>query len=97
FSSQKPDIIITDIQMPKMDGLEFITKVRESNSNIPIIVLSAHSEKEKLFKSIKLGVVDYLTKPIDRKEFKSSIDNAIDKILSYNNNLNYEGNILYLP
>lgn len=68
FKSVKPDIIITDIMMPKMDGLEMSIEIKKMNENIPIIVLSAFSEQEKLLKAIDVGITKYFIKPFDPDE-----------------------------
>ncbi|WP_368030516.1 response regulator transcription factor [Arcobacter sp. s6] len=65
FKSFKPDIIITDIMMPLCDGLDMTIKIKESDNFIPIIVLSAHSDKEKLLKAIDVGISKYFIKPFD--------------------------------
>ena len=59
------DLIITDINMPKMDGLEMIQVIRNENQQIPIIILSAHIKPEYFLKSIKLNIKGYLVKPLD--------------------------------
>ncbi len=61
----KPDIVITDITMPKMDGLEMARKIHNEDRNIPLIVLSAYSDKEKLLCAIDVGINKYLIKPFD--------------------------------
>ena len=68
FKTFKPDIIITDIMMPFCDGLEMTQKIKELDENIPIIVLSAHSDKEKLLKAIDLGINKYFIKPLIQKK-----------------------------
>jgi DNA-binding response OmpR family regulator len=68
FKSVKPDLIITDIMMPKMDGLEMTIKIKALNEQIPIIVLSAFSDKEKLLKAIDVGITKYFIKPFDPDE-----------------------------
>lgn len=68
FKSVKPDIIITDIMMPKVDGLEMTMKIKELNDKVPIIVLSAFSDKEKLLKAIDVGITKYFIKPFDPDE-----------------------------
>jgi two-component system, response regulator YesN len=62
-SKVKPDIIITDICMPGLSGLELIRRLKESGSSSKIIVLSAHSEFEYARSAFKLGIEDYLLKP----------------------------------
>jgi DNA-binding response OmpR family regulator len=68
FQSFKPNIIISDIMMPNLNGLEMSKKIKEQ-SNIPIIILSAHSQKEMLLEAIDLGINKYFIKPFDIEEF----------------------------
>ncbi|MCG3656062.1 response regulator transcription factor [Aliarcobacter butzleri] len=85
FQSFKPDIIISDITMPNLDGLEMCQKIREE-SNIPIVILSAYSQKEKLLKAIDLGISKYFIKPFDIEEFLEYLKNLsknIKKIKTY--------------
>jgi len=72
----KPDIIICDISMPGMDGLEFMGAVRNNEyfSDIPVIFLSALTEKSTVRKGMNLGAEDYLTKPFQEEELLSSIE-----------------------
>jgi len=68
---ENPDIdaIITDINMPYMNGLDMIKKLKESGSTVPIIVMSAHTETEYSDKAKELGVEKYLLKPFDFIKF----------------------------
>jgi len=63
-----PDIVITDIMMPKLNGLEMAKRLKLSNPNIPIIILSAFSETDKLLNAIDLGIIKYFIKPYDPDE-----------------------------
>lgn len=65
FHKVNPDIVITDIMMPNLDGLEMTKKIKQLDENIPVIILSAYSEKEKLLKAIDLGISKYFIKPFD--------------------------------
>ncbi len=58
------DLIITDINMPIMNGLEMSEKIRELNDSIPIIFVTAHNENNYLYKAIKMGISDFIIKPI---------------------------------
>ena len=80
YHSFKPDIIITDIMMPFCDGLEMTQKIKELDENIPIIVLSAHSDKEKLLKAIDLGINKYFIKPFEPDELISYINKIVLKL-----------------
>jgi DNA-binding response OmpR family regulator len=64
----QPDIVITDITMPKMNGLEMSTKLRETSPDLPIVILSAYSQKEYLLEAIDVGITKYLIKPFDPDE-----------------------------
>lgn len=68
---KNPDLsmIITDINMPVMNGLEMIEELKQKNINLPIIVMSAHTELEYINKAKELGVNDYLLKPFDFIKF----------------------------
>lgn len=80
FKTFKPDIIITDIMMPFCDGLEMTQKIKELDDNIPIIVLSAHSDKEKLLTAIDLGINKYFIKPFDPEEVIEHINKIAPKL-----------------
>lgn len=80
FKSFKPDIIITDIMMPFCDGLEMTLKIKALDEFIPIIVLSAHSDKEKLLKAIDLGINKYFIKPFDPEELLEHINKLALKL-----------------
>lgn len=80
FLKTSPDIIITDIMMPNFTGLEMAKKIRQENKTIPIIILSAFSEKEKLFGAIDAGVTKYFTKPYDPDEILEYIQSIADSL-----------------
>ena len=69
-----PSFIITDIEMPHMDGLEFLDILRKKNENVPAIITSAYSNKEYLLQSIKLQLSDYLMKPIDYNDLMLALE-----------------------
>ena len=75
------NLIITDINMPKLNGLEMIKKIRELNKIIPILVLSAHDDSNFFTKSIKLGVEGYLLKPIDIDQFMDILTITTAKLI----------------
>ena len=63
------DLVVTDINMPVMNGLEMIEEAKKINANLPFIIMSAHTEPEYLNTAKKLGVTDYLLKPFDFIKF----------------------------
>jgi two-component system, response regulator YesN len=74
-----PDIIITDIVMPQMDGLALTEKVRTQYPDIKIIILSAYEEFEYAKKALKHGVCDYITKPIDYEQLLECVKKVVDE------------------
>jgi DNA-binding response OmpR family regulator len=74
YEQHHPNLMLVDINLPKIDGLEVIKRVRESDKYTPIVVLSAYSDKEKLLKAIKLGLSDYLVKPVPHKKLLALFD-----------------------
>lgn len=80
FKKLKPDIVITDIMMPRMSGLEMAQELRKIDPDIHIIVLSAFSEKEKLLSAIDIGINKYFLKPFDIDEFLDYIQNITPKL-----------------
>ena len=80
FRKDNFDLILSDINMPKMNGIEMITKIREIDKDIPILILSAYNESGYFIETIKQGVEGYLLKPIDLNQFIDMINKAIEKI-----------------
>ena len=68
YSEHEPDIIISDIRMPVMDGLEMVQNIREDDNDVFIVFITAFSDIDYLKKAIDLGVDGYLTKPIDKQK-----------------------------
>lgn len=75
-----PDIIITDVRMPIMDGLEFSEKVLDKNAEAKIIILSGYDDFSYAKQAIRLGVRDYLLKPIDADELLKCVCRMRDEI-----------------
>ena len=68
--------------MPKMDGLTLVEKIRKEDNTLPIIMVSAYSEREKLLRAVKLNLIDYIIKPITRK----TLIDLIEKVQSLEQN-----------
>ncbi len=79
FKEKKPDIIILDINIPKLNGLKLASKIREINKKVPIIFLTAFSDKDNLLQAINLHACSYLIKPFKIDE----LINAINKCKKY--------------
>ncbi len=93
FQTQKFDLILTDINMPKMNGIEMITKIREIDRDIPILILSAYNESGYFIETIKQGVEGYLLKPIDLEQFIAMINKSIEKIYLKREIERYQNNL----
>jgi DNA-binding response OmpR family regulator len=100
FKTQRIDIIISDINLPNINGIEFIKELREIDKTIPVILMSAYTDKEYLLEAAKLKLVDYLTKPVDFKTLSFALSKCVEDILDnsryiilFNNEVEY--NVLH--
>ncbi len=80
YLTHKPDIILLDINMPKLDGLSLAKKIREQDSNVKIIITTAYSEQDKLLQAIELYLIKYILKPIDPTTLKEALKKAKKEI-----------------
>lgn len=80
YKSKKPDVLLLDISMPLMHGLDVAKEVRRYNETIPIIMLTAHSEQDKLLKAVNLKLEAYLVKPIDNLLLKNTMLHLIARL-----------------
>lgn len=71
------DFIITDYMMPKLNGHEFVTKLKKSNISIPVIMLTAKTDEESKLEVLRLGIDDYITKPFEKEELLVRIENCM--------------------
>jgi len=83
YKDKKPDIMLVDINLPNISGLEFINEVRKNDHSTKAIVLTAHSEVEYLKKATSLKLTDYLIKPLSRKALREALNNAILEIKNF--------------
>ncbi|CAM3509432.1 response regulator transcription factor [Arcobacter aquimarinus] len=79
FEKYDFDLIITDIKMPLLDGIGFIETIRNSDKKIPIIVLSAHDDKDYFLKSINAGIDGYILKPYTLEQIIQTLSNIVEK------------------
>ncbi len=94
YKEKSPDIILSDIHMPIMDGLEFVKEVRKNNREIPIVMITAHTDKKYLLDAVELHMEKYIVKPVDIDELFETLDicvNILDtnKITSLDNHKEY--------
>jgi DNA-binding NtrC family response regulator len=74
---KEPDLVLLDIMLPDINGLEILKKIKSFNENLPVIMLSAQGSIEVALESIRLGAFDYFPKPIDSNRLEPAIKNAI--------------------
>jgi two-component system, NtrC family, nitrogen regulation response regulator NtrX len=79
FKDKTYDVVLCDIKMPKLDGIEFLQKAGEINPDIPIIMISGHGNIETAVEAVKKGAYDYISKPPDLNRLLITIRNAMDK------------------
>jgi two-component system, NtrC family, nitrogen regulation response regulator NtrX len=92
------DLVLCDIKMPKMDGIELLEAVKKIKPEIPMVMISGHGDMETAIHSMKLGAFDYISKPPDLNRLLNTVRNALDKkqllvenkILKKKVNKNYE-------
>ncbi len=87
YKIHQPDIIITDIRMPKMTGFEMASIVRAENSIIPIIATTAHNDAEHFLEAIRLGVTSFLVKPIDTTELVRTLESVNNVVMLQKENI----------
>ncbi len=80
FEKEKPDLIISDLKMPEMDGIDFMKMVKKLDYNIPVILITAFEDMESTIKAMQLGAYDYLEKPLDIAKLKFVINRAVETI-----------------
>jgi DNA-binding response OmpR family regulator len=84
YSNYKPDIIITDIEMPNMNGLALCKKIREKDKTTPIIVTTAYTKTDYLLEAISLNLVKYLVKPIEEEALFEALRFCFEAIERHN-------------
>ena len=78
FQTHSIDLVLTDIRMPEMDGMELLTRLKAMQPDLPVIVLTAHGTIDSAVDAMKLGAFDYLTKPFNREQLKASVRKALE-------------------
>jgi len=110
YREVNPDILLLDVSMPLVNGLDVAKEIRRNNESIPIVMLTAHSERDKLLKAVNLKLEAYLIKPIDNFILKNTMLNLVNRMTNtdiirlqngfswdkINSNLYYEQNSVKL-
>ena len=95
YLDKSPDIILSDINMPNLDGLSMISKIREKDQKTKIIIMSAHSDKEKLFRAVELNLVTYLVKPIKLETLKKILFDSVESFKSSSDKIHLGGDMYW--
>ena len=77
---KKPDIILSDIHMPHLNGIEFIKKIRETNRDIPVVMITAHTDTKYLLEAVELRMEKYIVKPLDIDLLFDILEKCIDTL-----------------
>jgi two-component system response regulator AtoC len=75
---EKPDLVVSDIRMPKMDGLEFLKRAREMQKDLQVIMITAYDDMQTTVRAIQEGAYEYVRKPIDLDELELTIQRALE-------------------
>lgn len=78
LSQAVPDVLLLDINMPRMNGLEVLEKIKEQNIDVKVLVLTVHNEVEYLLKAVEIGINGYLLKDSESSELKKAILTVVD-------------------
>ncbi len=79
FGEKNYDLVLCDIKMPKLDGIEFLEKAKQVNSDVPIIMISGHGNIDTAVEAVKKGAFDYISKPPDLNRLLITLRNATEK------------------
>ena len=96
YETYKPSILLLDINMPHKDGLSALKEIRKKDINIPVIIMTAHTEKEYLMNAVELYITKYLVKPFDKDALLDALNACVkllqsknDKILDLNDEIKF--------
>ncbi len=78
-AERPPDVVVTDLKMPRMDGVELLAKLHEQDAHLPVIVVTAYGEVGTAVQAIRAGAEDYLTKPVDFDALMVAIERALSR------------------
>jgi len=95
YTKKHPDIILTDINMPNLNGLNLTSRIRKKDTSTKIIIMSAHSEQDKLLRAIELNLVTYLIKPIKTDVLKKVLLEIVEVVRKSTKRIYIDENIYW--
>ena len=93
FKREEPDLVILDLKMPKIDGMEVLRSIKETNPKTPVIMIPAHGSTDLAVEAMKIGALDYISKPFDIEELRVIIRKALE-YKKLNDEVNYLKGVL---
>src|SRR5438132_11065662 len=78
LKSREPDVLILDVMLPGITGLELFDRVRKIDERVPVIFMTASGESDTAIEAMKLGALDYLMKPLDVARIKALVEQALE-------------------
>ena len=78
LSRESPDVVLLDVRLPDMSGLEAYLRIREFDARLPVIIMTAHGTTETAIEAMKRGAFDYLIKPVELAELRATVARALD-------------------
>jgi len=83
YREKKPHVLIVDLSIPKLNGLELLAKIREVDHSVKAIMLTAHTESKYLIEATSLKLTKYLVKPVNKETLKNALDLAISELSNF--------------
>lgn len=80
LASDRPDLVLIDWNMPNMDGLTLVQKIREKDKGLPLIMVTTEAEKSRVLEAIKAGVNNYVVKPFTAEALSAKIEQTLAKV-----------------
>ena len=75
----QPDLVLLDLQMPRVDGMEVLRRLKKDSLSVPVIVITAHGSIESAVEAVKAGAYDFITKPLDPKHLEIAVRKALER------------------
>jgi len=97
FALESYDVLMFDISMPHMDGLEAIREIRKTHKKIPIIILSAHTEQAYLWRAVELKITKFITKPCNKEIMTDALKQAALELADFHTTIHLTDKLLYNP